>query len=73
MQYIYNLMCRIWQFFASINDKIFRHGCDFSKWDVPEEIKSDSKKGNKYQPSTDKLKSVLKKCNITKEKVKQCI
>lgn len=61
----YNLICNIWQFFASINDKIFRYGCDFSKWEVPKELGSNFEKGNKYQPSTDKLRKVLKKFNIT--------
>lgn len=63
---MYNLLCKIWQFFASIKDSIIYKGCDFGTWMVPKELVGHEDKGNKYQPSTDSLKRVLKRFTITK-------
>jgi len=62
---MYNILCKIWQFFASIKDSILYKDCDFATWMVPEELIGHEDKGNKYQPSTDSLKKVLKKMKVT--------
>ena len=62
---MYNLLCKIWQFCDSIKDRLFRKNCDFSTWIIPKELEGNEEKGNKYQPSTDNLKKVLKKMNVS--------
>lgn len=62
---MYNLLCKIYQMLDSIKDIIFRKKSDFSTWVIPKEIAENEEKGNKYQPSTDSLKKVLKKLKIT--------
>lgn len=64
---MYNLLCKIYQMFESTIDIIFRKKSDFSTWVIPKEIVENEEKGNKYQPSTDRLKKVLKKMNITNQ------
>ncbi len=64
---MHNLLCKIWQFSSRIKDHLFLRGCDFSYWDTPKELDGHEDKGNKYQPSTDSLKKVLKKLNISKD------
>lgn len=60
-------MAKIWQYIAKKNDKAFRAGCDFSEWVLQKDMGFEADKGNQYQPSSDGLKKVLKKCNISKE------
>lgn len=62
---MYKLLCKLYQTLESIIDILFRKKSDFSTWVIPKEIAENEEKGNKYQPSTDTLKKVLKKMNIT--------
>ena len=64
---MYKLLCKLYQMLESIVDIVFRKKSDFSTWVIPKEIAENEEKGNKYQPSTDSLKKVLKKLKITQE------
>ena len=65
MNFIRQILGKIWQVMAIINDKLFRHGCDFSGWATQEELGFSEKKGNQYQPSTNGLSKILKSFEIT--------
>ena len=67
MGMLHELICGVWQKAAILNDKLFRHGCDFSRWVPQDELGFSEQEGNKYQPSTDTLKRVLKHFRITEK------
>lgn len=62
---IKQILSFVWQRMAMLNDKLFRHNCDFSGWKTNEELGIDENRGNKYQPTNDALIHVLKKMNIS--------
>ena len=68
--FIYNIITNTWQFGSTMNDKLFRHGADFSSWMTQEQLGISEKDGNKYQPSSGIFKKALKKLNISD---KDCI
>ena len=63
--FIWNMLRRVWQAGAVANDRLFRHGCDFSRWATQEELGFAESAGNQYQPSDGGLKKLLKKFHIT--------
>ena len=65
--FIWNMLRRVWQAGAVANDRLFRHGCDFSRWATQEELGFAKSAGNQYQPSDGGLKKLLKKFHITPE------
>lgn len=64
---IKEILSKLWQKTSAINDKLFRHGCDFAQWETNDELGIDESKGNKYMPSGDSLKGVLKKIPINNQ------
>ena len=65
--FIWNMLRRVWQAGAVANDRLFRHGCDFSRWATQEELGFAESAGNQYQPSDGGLKKLLKRFHITPE------
>ena len=61
---IYKAITEVWQTVAKLNDKFFRHGGDFSGWESNSSLGISEKEGNKYQPSSDRIKKVLKELDI---------
>lgn len=57
----------IWQCGESIYDRLFRRGCDFARWRTQDELGFSSDHGNKYQPCTNALSTVLRRLNITSQ------
>lgn len=64
---MYELICYIWQKVGKINDCLFRKNADFSEWMSQEEAGFTMTQGNRYQPSTDALRKVLKKFPINEK------
>lgn len=62
---IKTLLGKVWQSTSAMNDRLFRHGCDFAQWESCEALNFDESEGNKYMASGDMLKHVLKKIPIS--------
>ena len=66
MPFLYDTLRKIWQDAAAFNDKVFRHGCDFSRWVTADSIGFSPERGNQYQPSSGNMVNVLRRYAITK-------
>lgn len=61
---IYKMITFLWQEAAKVNDKLFRKGGEFSKWESNDSLGFSEQLGNKYQPSSDRIIKVFNKLNI---------
>lgn len=65
--FLHDIFCGILQWFARLNDRIFRGNADFSGWVSQENAGLSQDHGNQYQPSTDALVRILKRYPISQE------
>ena len=65
MSIIKNIVSNVWQRVSCINDVLFRKGGNFSKWETNDDLGISEQDGNKYQPSSGRIKKVFKHLPIS--------